>query len=201
MAMKVLVAEDDKSCRNLLDVALSKWGYEVTKVEDGQKALAVLENSDEAMLAILDWLMPGMDGVEVCQQVRKHTDREQPYLILLTMRGAKVDVLKGLHSGANDYLIKPFDLELLRARVEVGQRVLVLQNSLSERVRELESALSKIRALQTIVPVCSNCRRIRMESNEWKHLDEYLIEQAHAKVSHALCPECAKKLYPEFMGD
>jgi two-component system cell cycle response regulator len=128
--MRVLVAEDDPVSRRMLQVFLSKWGYEVEVATDGIEALRILERVDAPPLAVLDWVMPGLEGPQVCQRVREHKDKPYTYVLLLTARSQKDDLLRGLESGADDYLTKPFDAQELRARLCVGERILDLQRGL-----------------------------------------------------------------------
>jgi diguanylate cyclase (GGDEF)-like protein len=127
---RILIAEDDPVSRRLLEVFLVKWGFEVVVATNGLDALQLLERMDAPRLAVLDWMMPGLEGVQVCQRLRAATDRPYVYVLLLTARAQKEDLLHGLESGADDYLTKPFDAQELRARLHVGQRVLDLQDRL-----------------------------------------------------------------------
>jgi two-component system cell cycle response regulator len=137
MKNRILVAEDDPVSRRMLRSFLEKWGYEVIQAADGTEALATLQSGDAPPLAVLDWMMPGMEGPEVCREVRKNSDRAYSYLLLLTARSQKEDVLKGLEAGADDYLTKPFDAQELKARLHVGQRILDLQRNLLTATEEL----------------------------------------------------------------
>jgi len=128
--MRILVAEDDPVSLRLLQAFLVEWGYEVTSATDGEKALAVLQCSESPRLAILDWSMPGMEGVEVCREVRKRNKRPYIYVLMLTAKAKKQDIVEGLECGADDYLIKPYDAHELRARLRAGRRILDLQEQL-----------------------------------------------------------------------
>ncbi|HKV28412.1 MAG TPA: diguanylate cyclase [Candidatus Acidoferrales bacterium] len=128
--MKILVAEDEPVSRRLLEAFLRKWGYQVVAVAKGDDAWALLEAEDPPRLAILDWMMPGIEGVEICRRVRERTGRPYVYMILLTARGQKRSLLVGLKAGADDYLSKPFDAEELRARLQAGERILKVQDEL-----------------------------------------------------------------------
>lgn len=134
---RILIAEDDPVSARVLQSFLQKWGYEVISVADGSEALRVLERQDYPRLAILDWMMPGMEGTQICRAVRLETSRPYVYILLLTARTQREDVLIGLDSGADDYLTKPFDAQELRARLHVGERILDLQDSLIAAREEL----------------------------------------------------------------
>jgi len=134
---RILIAEDDPVSRRLLELFLVKWGFEVSIATTGTEALQMLERMDAPRLAILDWMMPGMEGVQVCQKLREAADRPYVYVLLLTARTQKEDLLQGLESGADDYLTKPFDSQELRARLHVGQRILGLQDQLIAAGEEL----------------------------------------------------------------
>lgn len=134
---RILIAEDDPVTRRVLEAFLAKWGFQVVAAEDGLDALRLLQSEDAPPLAVLDWMMPGLEGPEVCQRVRAIPDRPYVYIMLLTARSQKGDLLRGLESGADDYLTKPFDSQELRARLHVGQRILALQNSLIAAREEL----------------------------------------------------------------
>ena len=148
---RILVAEDDPVSRELISNRLIKWGYEAVVAADGLEAMAILRNNDAPSLAILDWMMPGMDGLEICRRVREVG--KILYVILLTARSGKENVVEGLRAGADDYLIKPFDKDELLARILVGLRVIGLQTALIERVNELETAKSQIEALKLQIPL------------------------------------------------
>ena len=148
---KILIAEDDPVSRELISTRLTKWGYVVVVTEDGEEAMTALRRSDAPTLAILDWMMPGMDGLEICRRVRE--GEKHIYIILLTTRATKENVIEGLRAGADDYLIKPFDKDELHARILVGLRVMTLQEHLVQRVKELESAASEIRSLKLQIPL------------------------------------------------
>lgn len=130
--MKILVAEDDALSRTLLQRTLQRAGYEVAAVEDGRQALVELSKEDPPRLALLDWIMPGRDGIEVCREVRRRKDHAYTYLILLSSRETKQDIVQGLESGADDYLTKPYDAEELKARLRAGERILELEDRLVE---------------------------------------------------------------------
>jgi two-component system cell cycle response regulator len=134
---KILIADDDSVSRRILKTLLEKWNYDVTAVSDGTAALEVLNGEDTPRLAVLDWMMPGMHGPQICQLVRNSPDRPYIYVLLLSARSEKQDLLEGLKLGADDYLTKPFDARELQARLHVGERILDLQDRLIAAKEEL----------------------------------------------------------------
>ena len=128
--MKILIADDDRVNRLILQTFLNKWGYDVVAVEDGLKAWNLLEQPDAPRMAVLDWMMPNLDGAQVCQAIRKRQQRLYTYVILLTSKGQKKDIVDGLEAGADDYVTKPFDSNELRSRVRSGLRLLEMQEQL-----------------------------------------------------------------------
>ena len=136
----VLIAEDNSISRRILESWFEKWDYRVTAVENGLDAWKVLQKEDAPQLAILDWMMPGMDGIELCRRIRSRDQSPYRYVLLLTAKDDKQDVIAGLEAGADDYLTKPFDVDELRARVRAGKRILDLQAALIHAQDDLQSA-------------------------------------------------------------
>jgi sigma-B regulation protein RsbU (phosphoserine phosphatase) len=198
--MRILIAEDDVTSRRLLEARLRRQGHEVVLTEDGTEAWAALERDPGISLAILDWMMPGLTGPEVCERVRRRETVQPAYLILLTARTARQDLVSGLNAGADDYITKPFDFEELRARVQVGERVVRLQQSLAERVRELEDALANVNALQGLLPICLYCKKIRDDQNYWQQVDKYIGDHSGARFSHGVCPDCYERVVKPELG-
>ncbi|MCA1593000.1 MAG: diguanylate cyclase [Acidobacteria bacterium] len=162
--MKILIAEDDMVSRRVLQATLVKWGHEVVVASNGDEALAALQSADAPPLAILDWMMPDMDGVEVCRKARQSPSATPAYIILLTAKTEKEDVVAGLEAGADDYLTKPFVRAELRARIEVGERVIKLQKGLAARVEELKKALVEGERAAEL---------LRASESRYRHLVEY----------------------------
>lgn len=192
--MKVLIAEDEPVSRRLLEGALARWGYQVVVAADGEQAWKILQEPDSPMLIVLDWLMPGLDGVDVCRRAREDVRLNSAYILLLTSRTSKEDVVRGLEAGADDYVTKPFDAAELRARIQVGARLVSLQHALAERVRDLESALSHVKQLHGLLPICCYCKKIRDDRNYWHQVESYVANHADVRFSHGICPECSAKL-------
>lgn len=192
--MKVLIAEDDVVSRRMLEIFLMRWGYEVVVATDGAEAWRVMESEDPPRLAIVDWMMPVMDGIEICRRERESNRALPTYLILLTARAGNDDIVKGLDAGADDYIVKPFNREELRARVRVGIRILELQNNLAGRVGDLERAMAGVKQLQGLLPICCYCKKIRDDQNYWQQVEGYISKHSQAQFSHGVCPDCFEKI-------
>jgi len=188
--VRILIAEDDPISRCMLEATLKNWGYDVIVTTNGREAWESLQQEDPPSLAILDWMMPGLDGVQVCRKVREAPSRKRIYIILLTAKGEKDDIVAGLEAGADDYVAKPFDRAELRARVNVGVRIVELQQNLSEHVKELVDALSQVKQLQGILPICSHCKKVRNDQDYWQQVEGYISAHTEVQFSHSICPQC-----------
>jgi phosphoserine phosphatase RsbU/P len=196
--VRILIAEDETISRRVLESTLARWGYEVISTCDGTEAWGVLQAEGAPDLAILDIMMPGLDGIELCRWTRRVPRLVPTYIILLTAKTTKEQVVIGLDAGADDYIAKPFDRDELRARVNVGVRMIDLQRSLAERLREREETLAQVKTLQGLLPICSYCKSIRDDQNYWQHVESYLSDHTDARLSHGVCPNCyAKVVEPE----
>ena len=198
--MRILIAEDDFTSRAALAGVLKKEGHEVVATVNGAEAWQALQQPCAPMLTILDWMMPEMDGLSVVRKVRALQSSQSPYIIMLTTRGEKADIIAGLDAGANDYLSKPFDSGELRARVQVGQRMVEMQAALAAKVEELQKAFDQIKTLRGIVPICASCKKIRDDQGFWNKVEVYISEHTEAEFSHGMCPECMAKMYPEYVA-
>ncbi|MDI6761884.1 MAG: response regulator transcription factor [Thermodesulfobacteriota bacterium] len=192
--MKVLIAEDDPVFCRLIETKLVKWGYETVVTHNGIEAWEVLKREDAPPLAILDWMMPDMDGAEVCGKARESSQIRPAYIILLTAKDRSEDITKGLQAGADDYITKPFDDEEFQARIKVGVRVVRLQRLLSDRVTELEASLRRVKQLQGLLPICSYCKNIRNDQNYWQKVESYISEHTEVQFTHGICPECFQRI-------
>ena len=195
--MRILVAEDDAVTRKLLESTLGRLRFEVIAVADGNaawNALETLKGKDAPELAVLDWMMPGLEGIQILRRLRTTPGFELLYVILLTSRTDKEDVAYGLAAGANDYIAKPFDPSELEARIRVGERMVKLQRSLAARVAELEVALAHVQRLQGLLPICSYCKKVRNETNYWEQVDSYLTSHSDVQLTHGICPTCMETM-------
>jgi two-component system, cell cycle response regulator len=160
-AVKVLIAEDDMVSRRLLEASLTRWGYEVAVTHDGVEAWEVLQGTAAPPLAILDWMMPGMDGVEICRKVRQRGQEPYIYLLLLTTKGRKENIIEGLDAGADDYVTKPFDPHELQVRLRTGKRIVTLQAELIEaretlRIQATHDPLTELWNRRAILEILTN---------------------------------------------
>ena len=199
--MRILIAEDDATSRTILEAILRRDGYDVVSTVDGTSALKALEAAGAPDLAIIDLMMPGIDGLELMRRIRAMNNPLPPYLIILSSKGEKLDVIAGLDAGADDYLAKPFDPGELRARVKVGRRMLEMRIALDDKVKQLALALDQVRTLRGIVPICANCKNVRDDRGFWNRVETYVRDHTEAEFSHAVCPDCMRKLYPQFKHD
>jgi sigma-B regulation protein RsbU (phosphoserine phosphatase) len=194
---RVLVADDDRMARRLVEAALTSAGYPFVSMGDGVAAREALTAQDGPDVALLDWMMPGLSGPEVCRQVREIPRPVSPYLILLTSRDGVPDIVAGLDAGADDYIVKPFRPEELRARVGVGARMVALQRDLLDRMKELQAALAREHQLQGLLPICAYCKKIRNDQNYWQQVETYVTQHSAAQFTHSICPECKGKVLVE----
>ncbi|MDY7107877.1 MAG: response regulator transcription factor [Planctomycetota bacterium] len=199
--MRVLIAEDDAVSRRVLEATLEKAGYELVVTRDGDEALEALNADDPPRLLVLDWMMPGLDGTELCRRLRAREDGDSFFILLLTTKTEKEDIVAGLRSGANDYVAKPFHHEELKARVANGRRLLQLRARLDERIAELEAALAEVKQLSGLLPICAYCKRIRGGKDYWEAVEKYIAGHSQAQFSHAVCPECYEKIVKPQLED
>jgi DNA-binding response OmpR family regulator len=194
--MRILIAEDDPTSRRLLEATLARDGYHVVSASDGDEAWERLRDKDGPRLAILDWMMPGRDGIEICRQLRREPRPSYVYLLLVTTKTRTEDIIHGLEAGADDYLTKPYDPQELRCRIKSGERLLRLEEALAGKVSELQEALSQVKQLQGLLPICMFCKKIRDDSDTWHRLETYIERNSGALFSHSLCDDCRREHYP-----
>ena len=200
--MKILITEDDPVSQRLLEATLEKQGYEVILSSNGKEAWEKFK-SEKIPLAIIDWMVPEMDGLELCRRIRdseKAADSKHCYIIILTGKVTTDSVVEGLNAGADDFMTKPFDKEVLLARIRAGERIIDLKQRLDKRNKELkktisrlEDALTKVRKLEGLLPICSYCKKIRDDQDYWNEVDSYITEHSEVQFSHSICPECYEK--------
>jgi phosphoserine phosphatase RsbU/P len=176
--MKILVVDDDVFSRTLLSATLKRLGYDPVAATDGQEAIETYRKT-HFPLVISDWVMPRIDGLELCRLIRAERRQTYTYIMLLTVMEGTHSQLEGLSAGADDFITKPFNEDVLCARILVGDRIGNIQNA--------------NRALAQLVPICSYCKKVRNDSDYWQRLDEFLLDQKNLHLSHGICPECYEK--------
>jgi DNA-binding response OmpR family regulator len=176
--MKILIVDDDAVSRLVLEVTLQKLGHEATPCGDASQALVVLKN-ETFQVIISDLLMPGIDGLELCRRVRAASGAHYTYFIVLTGVGTKSGYLEGMKAGADDFIAKPFDEEMLAARLLAGERHLKLQ--------------TQVKQLAGLLPICSLCKRVRDDHNYWHQVESYVQKHTDARFTHSYCPDCFSK--------
>jgi len=175
--LKILIAEDDRATQMSIGAELQRFGHAVSFAADGQEAWGLLQKEHFEVL-VSDWMMPLLDGPELCRRVRELPGRRYTYIILLTLLEGRGRYMEGIRAGADDFLTKPFDLELLGARLRVAERILGLQ----EEVRQLTGML----------PICSYCKMMREDKDEWVPLERYIMRRTGASFTHGICPACVR---------
>lgn len=182
----ILIVDDNPQNIQVLGTILKRENYDVTIAMSGLEALEYLvtEHSD---LILLDVMMPGMDGYEVCRIIKKDKKLKKIPVIFITAKTDSEDIVKGFKVGAVDYISKPFNTEELLARVKTHI--------------ELYQSREQIKMLEEIIPICANCKKIRDDDGYWKMVEEYISEKTDSKFSHGICNECAKILYPEITDE
>ncbi len=173
--VKVLAVEDDTASRALLVAALESQGHEVVAASGGEEALRILAD-EKIQLVVLDWLMPGTDGLEVTRRIRSGPEFPYTYVMLLTVVEGRQNWLAAMDAGVDDFLLKPIDSAVLRARLRVAERMLHL--------------IAHNRTLARFIPICMYCKRARTDRDYWQDLDRYLATCGDAQISHGVCPEC-----------
>ena len=213
--MKILIADDDAISRIAIGRLLEKWGYDVVQADDGRGAWESLRQKDPPRIAILDWMMPEPDGVEICRLLKEENDFPFIYTILLSVRQEKEDIVSALDSGGHDFLSKPVHREQLTEAFECitatgigfgmkNRELAEINDQLTQTNADLQSALKEIQTLQGILPICVHCKKIRLEHRKaedpdsWVRIEEYIGSRTKAEFSHGICPICAAKHYPDY---
>ncbi len=185
---KILIVDDEKFNIDVL-VGLLKSHYRTIAAKNGEQALLLLEKPPLPDLILLDIMMPDMDGYEVCRRIQSNEKTSNIPVIFLTAKNTGEDIIQGFKMGAVDYVTKPFRPQELTARVNTHIR-------LKKTISELESALNEIKTLKGMLPICSSCKKIRDDKGYWNQIETYILDHSEAEFTHGICPDCARKLYP-----
>src|SRR5437899_961854 len=170
--MRILVAEDDPLTLGLLTELIRKWDYETISVNNGDIAWEKIQCDNAPLIVLADWQIPGVHGDELCKRARAQMSAKPLHIILTTATQLTVESkVRALAAGADDYLLKPYDPRELQARLHVGERALVLQMALRNRVVELEASLAEVQELKGLLCICSDCKRIRDEQERWQTIE------------------------------
>ncbi|HWW03557.1 MAG TPA: response regulator [Candidatus Acidoferrum sp.] len=180
--MNILIVDDDPTSRIVLDATLKKLGHQVTAASSADEALKVLESGHVPVL-ISDMVMPGMNGLDLCRRIRAANRPLYTYIILLTMVSGKYGYLVGMKAGADDFIGKPFDEDMLAARLVAAERLLSLH--------------SQVKQLTGLLPICCVCKKVRDDQNYWQQVEAYIAKRTDAKFSHSYCPSCFDKAVRE----
>jgi phosphoserine phosphatase RsbU/P len=193
---RTILIVDDQPVNIQVSSALFKNDFNIKIAISGIKALEIIKGNNPPDIILLDIQMPEMNGLEVLRRIREmHTERP-PYILILTVMGEEEQIVAGLKAGANDYLTRPFKTGELIARVEVGRRMVEMQDTLVNKLEELRKAISEIKTLRGMLPICARCKKIRDDKGYWNQIEVYIHNHTDAEFSHGLCPDCIKVLYP-----
>jgi DNA-binding response OmpR family regulator len=176
--MRILIAADEPDARILLRAGLESLGHEVCEAPDGLRAWEFYRKSEIRML-IIDWMMPGLDGPELCERIRAKNRTPYTYILMLTSLEGRGRYLEAMRAGADDFINKPPDLEELQARLAVAERILGLP--------------AEVKTLESLLPICSYCKMIRDKEENWHDVSEYIADRTDTEFSHGICPDCFRQ--------
>jgi PleD family two-component response regulator len=193
----ILIVDDTPANLRLLSDMLAKHGYKVRTAPEGSLALASAQAIPPDLI-LLDIKMPDLNGYEVCEQLKANPRTQDIPIIFLSALDQIEDKVKAFTLGGVDYITKPFQVKEVSARVKTHLRLRELQAQLAERVRELEEAMAQIKTLRGLLPICANCKKVRDDQGYWQEVDLYISTHADVDVSHGICPDCFRALYPDY---
>ncbi|MBA4312009.1 MAG: response regulator [Chlorobiaceae bacterium] len=197
--MKILLADDDPTMRVVLEGLTSKWGYQPIVAEDGRIALDLLKKDDAPNLAIVDWMMPNLTGIEVCHHMKTVSKVRPLYIVMLTAsRTGTEDVVAALEAGADDFIMKPFEPTELHARIHAGERIIELQLELQKNIKMLQDTLAQVKTLSGLLPICAWCKNVRDDNGYWQVVETYIKNHTEIDFSHGICPDCKVKYFPNY---
>ncbi len=190
----ILIVDDVPENLRLLNQILTDAGYRVLLTKKGSEALAIAKNA-EPDLILLDIMMPGIDGFEVCKRLKEDSATAEIPVIFLTALSESDDIVRGFQLGAVDYVTKPFNTVEVLARVRTHLRLREEEQKREKLIGELQEALAKVKVLSGLLPICSVCKKVRDDEGYWQQVESYISDHSEAKFSHSFCPECLKEWY------
>ena len=196
----IMVVDDVPANLKLLGDLLGGHGYRVLSFTSGELALAA---ADKALpdLVLLDINMPGLNGYEVCERLKADGGLREIPVIFISSLGETMDKVRAFGAGGVDYITKPFDFPEVETRIRTHLELRRQKRALTAKVEELRFALAQIKTLRGILPICASCKKIRNDQGYWKQVETYISEHTEALFTHGICPDCSKKLYPDFCDE
>ncbi len=193
---KVLVVDDVAHNIQIVGTVLRQQGYAVFTATNGMQAIHIAKAKQPDCI-LLDIMMPDMDGYRVCEELKKDDTTKDIPVLFLTARTDHLDLMKGFLLGAADYITKPFDPAELIARVHTHVSMKLLLDQRQSIITELKQALDNVKTLSGLLPICSNCKKVRDDTGYWNQIETYIKEHSNADFSHGICPDCIRLLYPD----
>ena len=201
-ALRILAVDDDSATRHALTAIIRGAGWTPVVVADPEEAYDILTGPDAPPIALVDWEMPKLSGLELCQRVRQAEPDARPYLIFVTMHASSTAIVTGLDAGADAYMVKPIVADELQARVRAGLRTFAVQSDLRLRLREAETFAAQTKPLRETIAICVYCHRVRDDVEHWSTLEEFLRVKINVKFTHGFCPTCyTYHVKPDLEGD
>lgn len=196
----VLVVDDQPANLKVLLSYLQEQGFTPLTAQNGERALYQIANFKPDII-LLDVMMPGIDGFETCRRLKANSETADIPVIFMTALSDAEDKVKGFQAGGVDYVTKPFQHEEVLARITTHLTIRSLQKELEDKNSQLQEALDNVKQLSGFLPICASCKKIRDDKGYWNQIESYIQNHSEAQFSHSICPDCAKKLYPEFCKD
>ena len=196
----ILIADDTPKNLQILGNLLSNEGYEIAAAVDSLQTLEICKDIIPDLI-LLDIMMPNMDGYEICRLLKESSITSEIPVIFITGKTDNDDIVMGFDSGAIDYITKPYNSTELIVRVRTHIKLKQSMDMQNKLISELQDALAKVKKLSGLLPICSGCKKIRDDNGYWNQVEEYVASHTEAEFSHGLCPDCLKRLYPEYAED